>query len=79
MGTAPATTLGKAKALAALAVRRLKNKTRKRIDNSALYAGSPMYFDCIGCGGEIVVPEDYITKPDLCSECQALKALGWLE
>lgn len=76
---AVATTEGKKAALQALAQRRKANKKRKRIDNSSLYAGSPMHFDCIGCGADIVVPESYITKPDLCPECSALKRLGWLE
>lgn len=74
-----ATTKGKVAAIAALQKRREDNKTRKRIDNSSLYAGSPMHFDCLGCGADIVVPENYITRPKLCSECQALKDLGWLE
>ncbi len=74
-----ATTQGKKVALAALAKRRKANKTRKRINNGSLPAGSPMYFDCNGCGAEIVVPEDYTSRPSLCSECQVLKDLGWLE
>jgi RNA polymerase-binding transcription factor DksA len=69
----------KEKALAALEIRKEKNKTRKRVDNSSLYAGSPMYFDCASCGAEISVPEDYITRPDLCGECQDLRENGWLE
>lgn len=75
----PITTQGKDIAIAALVKRRNENKTRKRIDNSLLYAGSPMHFDCTGCGADIVVPEDYITRPTLCSECEALKSKGWLE
>ncbi|MBS3903517.1 MAG: hypothetical protein KGZ30_04070 [Anaplasmataceae bacterium] len=74
-----ATTQGKEFALEVLRKRREHNKTRKRIDNSSLYAGSSMHFDCIGCGEDIVVPENYITRPKLCRECQALKDLGWLE
>lgn len=77
--TAPATQQGKAFALKALAARRKANKSRKRVDNSSLHAGSPMYFYCVTCGEEIVVPENYTTKPDLCTECQALKSAGWLE
>lgn len=75
----PTTTQGKAAALAALAKRRKANKTRERIDNSSLHAGSSMHFDCLGCGGDIVVPENYIVRPKLCGECKALKDLGWLE
>ncbi len=74
-----ATEQGKEAALKALAERRAKNKSIKRINNGSLYAGSAMYFYCIGCGAEIVVPEDYITKPDCCPECTALQRLGWLE
>lgn len=73
-----ATTQGKAAALAAWQSRRAENKTRKRIDNSALRAGSPMHFDCVACGGDIVVSEGYVSKSNLCSECQILKDLGWL-
>lgn len=73
------TTQGKKKAIAALEKRREENNTRERIDNGSLYAGSPMHFDCLTCGADIVVPESYITRPDLCTECQALKDLDWLE
>ena len=51
----------------------------KKIDNSSLYAGSPIYFYCISCDAEIVVPENYLTKPSLCVECSKLKELGWLD
>jgi len=74
-----ATTQGKEVALRALEERRQANRDRERIDNSSLYAGSPMHFDCSGCGEDIVVPENYITCPKLCPECQALKDVGWLE
>jgi len=74
-----ATEKGKEFALAALKKRREKNKDKKRVDNSSLYAGSPMYFYCITCGEEFTVPESYTARPSLCEECQALKALGWLE
>ncbi|OGE84611.1 MAG: hypothetical protein A3B23_03740 [Candidatus Colwellbacteria bacterium RIFCSPLOWO2_01_FULL_48_10] len=73
------TTQGKEAALGALQKRRLENKDRKRIDNGSLYAGSPMHFDCSGCGADISVPEDYTTRPEFCPECEGLKELGWLE
>ena len=73
----PMTVHGKTVALQALAERRANQP--KKIDNNSLYAGSPMYFYCLSCGAEIVVPESYLRKPDLCEECQALKAMGWLE
>jgi hypothetical protein len=66
-------------ALKALAARRQNNLQKKRIDNASLPAGAPMYFDCLTCAADIVVPEDYMTKPKLCPECQALKEVGWLE
>jgi hypothetical protein len=74
-----ATEKGKKFALVALKKRQEKNKNKKRVDNSSLYAGSPMYFYCITCGGEIIVPESYITRSDFCIECQALKDAGWLK
>lgn len=74
-----ATIQGKAAALKALAERRKQNKTRERVDNGRGYAGDPMHFDCITCGGDIMVPENYIERPKLCRECEALKRAGWLE
>jgi hypothetical protein len=75
----PATTMGKAVALEALASRRANQP--KKIDNSSLPAGAPMYFYCLSCGHESdVKPENYLTAPKkLCGECQALRDLGWLE
>lgn len=70
---------GKKFAIEALKKRREKNKGKKRVDNESLYAGSPMYFYCITCGEEFIVPENYITRSDFCVECQALKDAGWLE
>ena len=51
----------------------------EQIDNASLYAGSPMFFYCLSCSGEIIVPEAWIFKPDLCSECTRLQKLGWLD
>ncbi len=73
------TTQGKAVALRALKERCKANRNRKSVNNASLYAGSPMHFDCLRCNAEIIVPENYITRPKLCPECQALKGLGWLE
>jgi hypothetical protein len=75
----PATSRGKDYALRALLQRRKINETRTRINNADLIAGSPMYFDCISCGGLITVPEDWLTRPSMCAECEALKELGWLD
>jgi hypothetical protein len=44
-----------------------------------LPAGAPMYFGCIRCNAGIEVPENYLERPELCPECEALKACGWLE
>jgi hypothetical protein len=75
----PLTTQGKEVALQGLRERRERGKTETKIRNIDLYAGSPMHYNCIGCGcQDIVVPESWITKPDLCTECQALKDMGWL-
>ena len=75
----PVTEQGKEAAVKALKERQL-NKP-KRINNASLYAGSPMYFYCIMCGYLAgTLPESYTcTPPELCSECEAMKDLGWLE
>ena len=70
--------LTKKGALAALAVRRKANAKRKKINNDELPAGAPMYFYCLTCDAEIIVPESYQTRSKLCGDCQALKDLGWL-
>lgn len=76
--TMPQTTKGKDIALGALAARR-ENPPR-HIDNASLHAGSPMYFYCIACGWLAETkPESYMTPVrKFCTECQALKDLGWL-
>lgn len=76
----PATSLGKEKALEALAERRKKNASENWATETLKgYAGSPMYFGCLTCNGCISVPESYTSRPKFCSECTALKELGWLE
>ena len=74
-----ATEHGKEAALEALRARRAANRDKVRIDNASLPAGSPMTYYCIGCGADIVVPEDWLHKSSLCRECTALTELGWLE
>jgi hypothetical protein len=71
-----ATEQGKEYAIAQLKYRR--EHKPEPIDNSKLPAYSPMYFPCISCGAYISVPENYLIRPQLCRECQALKDLGWL-
>lgn len=75
----PATARGKPHALALLMRRRAVNARRPIVRNQDLPAGAPMYFRCLGCGDDIVVSENWLTKPDLCVECAALHKLGWLE
>ena len=75
-----ATELGKEAALQALEQRRKENKGKKRIDNRTLPAGSPMHYYCVACGGSMVLPELHREPaPQLCAECSALKACGWLK
>ena len=72
-------TVDKKEALLALAERKKRGKTERKINNAELYAGSSMHFDCKVCGcQDIVVSESYRSKPSLCHECQKLKDLGWL-
>lgn len=50
-----------------------------KIDNSSLYAGSPMYFYCVLCEGAIVLPEDFTCEvPKLCKHCEFMKEMNWL-
>lgn len=75
-----ATSQGKEYALKALQSRREGNRDEDwSIRTSSLPAGSPMYFGCLGCNAAIVVPENYLSRPNLCVECAALKEMGWLE
>lgn len=74
---ATATQAGKENAVTALKARRIANEDRKRIDNSSLPAGSPMYYDCISCGAVITVPESWLSRPEVCEECMAMKRMGW--
>jgi hypothetical protein len=67
-------------ALRQLEARRSKNAGRKRVDNSALPAGSPMTYYCRSCGDiSGVLPEAHSEPvPDLCGRCFSLKHRGWL-
>lgn len=68
----------KEKALIALQERQANPP--KKINNWDLYAGSPMYFYCKICDGEIVLPESFTCAvPKLCTECDFLKEMGWLD
>lgn len=54
------------------------NNPPKKIDNWKLPAYAPMYYYCLLCDGEIVVPENWITKPDYCKPCIMIKEFGFL-
>lgn len=59
----------------------LKRKTEnagKQINNTTLYAGSPMYFYCKHCGVLTdKLPETYVTPPKTCcDDCKELEKLG---
>lgn len=62
----------------ALAVRRQRNKGIVRIDNRTLHAGSPMYYYCRMCGGEMSLPEAHDPPaPSHCDDCRSLREQGW--
>lgn len=56
------------------------NKSKEKIDNSKLYAGSPMYYYCKHCGVQTeVLPESHVSRPKtVCTPCEALVAHGLL-
>lgn len=60
-------------------LRERREKQPEEIDDGKLRAGSPMHYRCISCGWYIIIPENWITRAELCDECDALKKLGWLE
>lgn len=53
----------------------------KRIDNSGLHAGSPMYYYCNHCGVPLeVLPEDHLfPRRNECSQCYALNQKKWMK
>lgn len=57
--------------------RKLANKG-KQIDNSSLYAGSPMHYYCRHCGAHTeTLPECHIGRPKtVCDPCQILRDHG---
>jgi hypothetical protein len=61
--------------------RERKANPPKQIDNSSLYAGSPMYYYCRMCGHESdVLPEDHYGAPRrLCRACETMKDMGWFD
>ncbi len=77
----PATVEDKEQALKMFQERRVRGATEEKIDDSGLYAGSDMHYDCLACGcQDIVLPETWVPpRPKFCAECQALKDKGWLD
>lgn len=71
----------RAKAEALLKERKKLAKVKGRVDNAALYAGSPMYFYCYGCGLESdVLPESFTCEPNhWCRPCGEMRDEGWLK
>ena len=71
----------KEKACEQFKVRRRLAQQIEKIENQGLHAGSPMFFYCRHCGIPTeVLPEDFVFQPMLeCSQCQGLKAEGWLD
>ena len=71
----------KAKALKALAERKARGAKTKQIDNSALHAGSPMYYYCRLCRLLAAKLHEEHTEPvpPHCTECQKLVDAGWSE
>ena len=70
--------------LKALQERRERASKEGKIDNSSLYAGSPMYYYCTGCGLQSdVLPEEWdprVTTPKkICDDCKHLKDLDLLK
>lgn len=65
--------------LDALAKRKARAQHEGRINNSTLYAGSPMYFYCAHCGiNHETLPEGYITPPKkFCDACQEMIDRGY--
>ena len=80
----PPTTMELAKETAILQfVRRKKfvDEKVKKVNNSTLPAGSPVFTYCRHCGIPLEkLPEDYLFRPySTCSQCSGLENEGWLE
>lgn len=52
----------------------------ERVDNASLHAGSPMYYYCRLCGhlAATLSESHWGAPPKLCSDCQHMKDMGWL-
>jgi hypothetical protein len=68
------TTRDLAHALEDFRLRSQRNSRKRRVDNSNLRAGSPMYYYCTCCGEEQVLPEDHTEAPKaVCDACKPLR------
>ena len=57
--------------------RKERNRGIERVDNARLHAGSPMFYYCQACGGEMVRSETHFgAAPTHCPPCEALVANG---
>lgn len=58
--------------------RRQANEGKEKIDNSRLYAGSPMYYYCKFCGDHTqTLPESHRERPKtVCDPCKPLREMG---
>ena len=61
--------------------RKFAEEKVKKIDNSTLPAGSPVFTYCRHCGVPLEkLPEDYLFRPySECSQCSGLANEGWLD
>ncbi len=69
----------KAELLRGLEQRKALAVTRGQVDNSRLYAGSPMYYYCKHCGLLTeTLPESHMERPKaVCDECDILIKAGF--
>lgn len=57
-----------------------ENKTRVRINNDKLPAGSPMHYDCAACQGHMERDEDdFGPRQKHCAPCSILQNAGVLD
>lgn len=61
--------------------RYVENESKKRVNNSDLHAGSPMYYYCRFCRVHTeTLPETHYRAPKtICDPCKALKDHGLIE
>jgi hypothetical protein len=63
--------------LLALDLRIANNLGKPHVDNSRLWAGSPMHFYCAICNGETVLSESHLSpEPRYCGDCTSLITSG---